>query len=841
MLPSSNDQQQQPKDAAAGASSSSSSPHSSSFNHLRSHSSSVTSSPALNSNSYCYDETSLALCLQWLGYKDVLAASGVCQAWRAAAGRHDILSQLHSQSHLFITILTEAEIDRVVCTLYSKLQPISPYMSVPSMLTSLRSSPLMCHVPRIIVEWEHERIFLPGKPRKESFVSVELNIDANRTTRFQRLVKQVFDDVATLSDVNDITLDTRFLLIPGIATHPLLSRTKKLTIDLPQDWDATAGGATQSEPESESVSAVVQHVPTSTSTSASAFSLSPQLLQTTLSHCAQLTKLHIGEMLKPGSIGEGIEDKQYHMPVATDKIKQLVLPTPAPLHQPTTDSMSSAPSLPCPASLSSASVRTGVDSSLHSLPLLQSFSAFCITESSRRIIVSLLTTPLVSHLRETDIAIQGITSKQLAEICRGKLSEDGNGENRMSSLSSVGSGMHLSQLEKLQCVVDFQTPSHAAAPMFAESYASMMEDVSAVAFLPRLRVIHIKPKVNMGTNVAFTLKPLIAGLKWHRQHCQTGVRNINRMDGNGNGDGDDSHEDEDRIDLLQYLHEATIELPQPPPAPATSHEAEHSSNTAAWLLPHVPDDEKFSLPNLTEASITLTPAGPSAVALSHHAPNLKKLILHMHPSEWKASIEEYVYEHLRPPLDPDEELWLPWLDHHELISDDEENAAMRNILQRWISMQDQAEGESSSSSRSRNGSLRFAHLTELELRGWNGVYRFERQQQGERGDPEAAADLPVDSPVAPILPILTSSFPSLRRIHCHLFGDYSFTHLRREEVQRCHSPGVTTNIRNHSDNNDNDTSSGSSGHCGCKSISSMATDEPGWTLSVERFSNEFPR
>jgi len=882
MEPSSNDQHQQHNDATTAVAASLPA-HSSSVNHPPSHSSSVTSSPALNSNSRCYDETSLALCLQWLEYKDVLAASGACQTWRAAAGRHDILTQLHSQVQLSITISTEAEVDRVVCTLESELQPISPYMSFSSMLTSIRSSPLMRHVARVVVEWAHETVPLPSEAWMEKRTTSELKIDANRIDAFQQLMRQVLDDVATLDDVNDVSLDARFLLIPAIATHPLLTRAKKLTIDLPQDWQAGAdsGAATQTELESESVSAVVQHV--STFTSALASSLSP-LLHTTLSRYVQLAQLHIMEMEEPYSRNKSIQDQQYCQPIETNEIRQLLrtpAPTPTslpPLHTNFTSSPSSLP-VACPPTSSSSSVQAVDDSAFHSLPLLQSFSSSCLTESGRRVILSLLNTPLANNLREIDIKGNGITSKQLAEICRGRLSEDADGDHTMSGQSKIGTGpgAHLAQLEKLYCEMDYESNEDSAVS--SESYARLMEEVSsALASLPRLCVIHIEPRDKCTTDT-FTVKPLILALqrRQHHQHSRAERNSSEQMNGNGmngneNADADEKGNangggNEDRGQLFQHLHEVAIQLLRPPRTPATSHHTNASSSadsklSTAWLLPSVPGDEKFSLPSLTEAAITLTPAGPSAAILSHQLPNVEKLTLHMYPSDWKAHIEAYVYSELHPPLDPNGPVWVR---KRRFISMDEENTAMRFILQQWIQGESSSSSDGSTSDRNR---LCFAHLTELELSGWSGMYRWQQTQ-------EEAETLPVDSPVSALLPTLISSgtFPALRRIHCHRFGDYCFTHKRQRqrrrpaadpdpeepqphdqrgadrELQLCqrHQDTNTKKTKMRKKKNDHTHASDHSGNTSRDiSIHGMAADpnesDCHWTFSVERFSRstEFP-
>jgi len=852
-----------------------------------------------NPHSRCSDETSVALCLQWLQYRDVIAASGVCKAWRAAAGRHDILSSLHSQCHLFLTIVTDAEVDRLVCTLYSGIRPLSSSMPVPSMLSSLRSSPLLCHVPRVIVEWVHEAVFMSEKPRKERWTTIDLNIDSQRMDAFPRLLKQAFDDAATLSDVSEVCVDARFLLIPAIATHPLMSRAKKLTIDIPRDWESEsvsgAGSHAQSQSQSESESAAVQHASTSTSPSVLD---PPQLLHATLVRCTHLAKLNLMEMGKPGSIVEGIQEKQYLRPTATDKIRQLLMPAsvavPTSIPQLDTDSTSSSSSS---SSSSSVSAQIVGDSSLHSLPLLRSLSAFCLTESSRCVVLSVLTTPLARHLREIDIRGDGITPKQLSAICRGKLimSENGNvdlDDSCVGSMSNAGTGhtTQLAKLEKLVCELDLGISD--VAPFTPDAHAQLMEDVSAVALLPRLRVLHIKPRVRMATKYAFTLQPLILALRrqhqHQHQHSQAAVRKSKRLDrndngdvdvdvgvhgnGNGNGNGDDgdggdggdegqSHS-QSHITVLQYLQEVAIELPQPPSAAApvtlTSQQASHTSSTA-WLCPSVADDEKFSLPNLTKATITLTPTGTSAAALSHHAPNLQKLSLHISPADWHSWIEEYVYEHIHAPRDA--LLDLPeWLQSHRgfmSVSDEEKCIAMRHILQRWIRAQggsnhstnnssssccsassSMSQSQSSSSSISQSSGS-FLHLTDLELIGWDihTAYgnRFQQDWKTEEKGEGSREKLPNESPVSAVLPVLISAFPSLRRIHCPHVGDYSFTHEHQRRVEE------EVNDGNDSSNGKSSSSSNNKRDSLRRVVSAATYDSGyGWTLHVERFKINFP-
>jgi len=186
-------------------------------------------------------------------------------------------------------------------------------------------------------------------------------------------------------------------------------------------------------------------------------------------------------MLKPGSIPESFLGKQYHLPIETCKIRQLLVPTPTPtpppIHQLETNSRPSLSRAP--------SVTADSPSNL------ESFSAFCLTESGRHVVISLLATAsLANNLRDIDLKGHGVTSKQLAEICRGGSSEitktDGSDNCCSDSSSNSGDTLphgQLGMLEKFECVLDIDT----SAPLTHDSHAALMEDVSWVALLPRLR------------------------------------------------------------------------------------------------------------------------------------------------------------------------------------------------------------------------------------------------------------------------------------------------------------------------------------------------------------------
>jgi len=324
---------------------------------------------------------------------------------------------------------------------------------------------------------------------------------------------------------------------------------------------------------------------------------------------------------------------------------------------------------------------------------------------------------------------------------------------------------------------------------------------------------------------AFTLAPLMLALKRHHQHSRVNVeRNDLNGDGDGNGNGNgngsgvsgDEDESGGQLQMFQYLHEVSIQLPQPPPTPSTvtSHQAaaEHSSSASShstsWTPgPFVHAEEMLSLPTVTAAAITLTPAGPSAAILNHQVPNLRKLVLHMSANDWRACIAEYVERHFPPPQHADEQQATEWLRFRSEwhIARDEENEAFSDILQRWIQAgaghghgaraaaaaadRGITSGNSNETSRvdglhafhhAKSSSYFFPHLTALKLTGWIGSRRYyqargtmKKEHEGAGvGDPEHDP-----TPVESILPVLTSCIPSIRVVTIRL-GYLVFTHQR---------------------------------------------------------------